>query len=326
MGDTLCRIDPRDYELATRQANAEVLQAQYRYDVAKEESNLARREWQRIHGKTRKPSDLVLQLPQLRSAEAAVAAAKARAEERTLKLERTILLAPFKGRVRNVQADVGQHINAGQPIAQLYSIEGAEIVVPIPDEDLAWFTLPLPVAIPGSISEGRNSVSKINEKKENIPLNYDEEGAEVLVEGVFAGQHSKWSGRVTRTEGEIDPKSRMARIIVEVNNPYGNITKGGPPLMVGMFVNVKISGRFIENVRVIPRSAIRSGQEENLVWVCDKDNHLRFRQVGILRKMQDKILINVEINTNERIIVSQLSGATDGLSVRIANTQKEFGS
>ena len=44
MGDTLCRIDPRDYELATRQANAEVLQAQYRYDVAKEESNLARRE------------------------------------------------------------------------------------------------------------------------------------------------------------------------------------------------------------------------------------------------------------------------------------------
>ena len=326
MGDTLCRIDPRDYELATRQANAEVLQAQYRYDVAKEESNLARREWQRIHGKTRKPSDLVLQLPQLRSAEATVAAAKARAEERTLKLERTILLAPFKGRVRNVQADVGQHINAGQPIAQLYSIEGAEIVVPIPDEDLAWFTLPLPVAIPGSTSEGRNSVSKINEKKENIPLNYDEVGAEVLVEGVFAGQHSKWSGRVTRTEGEIDPKSRMARIIVEVNNPYGNITKGGPPLMVGMFVNVKISGRFIENVRVIPRSAIRSGQEENLVWVCDKDNHLRFRQVEILRKMQDKILINVEINTNERIIVSQLSGATDGMSVRIANTQKEFGS
>ena len=93
-----------------------------------------------------------------------------------------------------------------------------------------------------------------------------------------------------------------------------------------MFVNVKISGRFIENVRVIPRSAIRSGQEENLVWVCDKDNHLRFRQVEILRKMQDKILINVEMNTNERIIVSQLSGATDGMSVRIANTQKEFGS
>ena len=33
----------------------------------------------------------------------------------------------------------------GQPIAQIYSIEKAEIVVPVPDEDLAWFTLPTPI-------------------------------------------------------------------------------------------------------------------------------------------------------------------------------------
>jgi len=325
-GDTLCRIDPRDYLLAVRQANAEVAQSQYRYDVSKQESDLAQKEWQRIHGKTIKPSELVLQLPQLRASKAALTAAEARLEGAKLKLERTTLRAPFKGRVRNVQADVGQYINVGQPIAQLYSIERAEIVVPIPDKDLAWFTLPLPLDISESNDASRKSISNIKEKKQNIPLHYDEQGAEALVEGIFAGRHSVWSGRVTRTEGEIDPQSRMARIVVEVDNPYGNIIDGGPPLMVGMFVNVKIAGRYLDNVRVIPRSAIRKSSQESLIWICDTSNRLRFRPVELIRRMQDEMLVHVEMNPNERIIVSQLSGATDGMSVRISTQQKEIGS
>lgn len=325
-GDTLCSVDPRDYRLAVRQAEAEVAQAEYRHELAKQESALAKIEWQSIHGDKRTPSDLALQLPQLRASAATLSAAQARLEEATLRLERTSLRAPFYGRVRNVQADVGQQINAGQPIAKIYSIERAEIVVPIPDEDLAWFTLPLPEGLPEKTHSNRNSVSDLREKKRGNSLYYGDEGAKAMVEGVFAGSHSEWSGRVTRTEGEIDPQSRMARVIVEVDNPYDNIDNGGPPLMVGMFVNVAIEGRYLDDVRIVPRGAIRQGPQEDVIWICDIDNRLRFRPVELIRRLDNEILINVEMNPNERIIVSQISGATDGMTVRISAIEKDTGS
>ena len=325
-GDTLCSVDPRDYRLAVRQAKAEVAQAEYRHELAKQESALAEKEWQNIHGDEKTPSDLALQLPQLKASAATLSAAEARLEEATLRLERTSLRAPFYGRVRNVQADVGQQINAGQPIAQIYSIERAEIVVPIPDEDLAWFTLPLPVGLLKKKHSNRNFVSDLSEEKRSNSLYYGKKGAEALVEGVFAGSHFVWSGRVTRTEGEIDPQSRMARVIVEVENPYGNIGSGGPPLMVGMFVNVAIAGRYLDDVRIVPRGAIRQGPLGDLIWICDIDNRLRFRPVELIRRMDNEILVYVEMNPNERIIVSQISGATDGMTVRISTIEKETGS
>ena len=325
-GDTLCSVDPRDYRLAVRQSEAEVAQAEYRYELAKQESALAKKEWQNIHGDKKTPSDLALQIPQLKASAATLSAAQARLEEATLRLERTSLRAPFYGRVRNVQADVGQQINAGQPIAQIYSIERAEIVVPIPDKDLAWFTLPLPKGLPEKKHSNRNFVSDLGEEKRSSSLSYGDEGAEALIEGVFAGSHSVWSGRVTRTEGEIDPQSRMARVIVEVDNPYGNIDSGGPPLMVGMFVNVAITGRYLDDVRIVPRGAIRQGPQEDVIWICDTDNRLRFRSVELIRRIDNEMLINVEMNPNERVIVSQISGATDGMTVRISAVEKETGS
>ena len=43
-GDVLFRIDPRDYELALRQAQAQVEQARYQRDIAQQESDVAQQE------------------------------------------------------------------------------------------------------------------------------------------------------------------------------------------------------------------------------------------------------------------------------------------
>ena len=72
-GETLFRIDPRDYQLAVRKAEAQVAQARYQRDLAQQESDASRQEWQRLRGDSKRPADLVLRLPQLRAAEANLA-------------------------------------------------------------------------------------------------------------------------------------------------------------------------------------------------------------------------------------------------------------
>ncbi len=312
-GALLFRIDPRDYELAVQQAAAQVAQASYQLDLAREEAAIAKQEWQRLHAEEA-PTDLVLRQPQLRAAEASLQGAEARLAEARLRLDRTKVYAPFAGRVRTARVDVGQHLNAGQAIAQLYSIEKAEIVVPVPDEDLGWFTLPLPIAIAAASTP--NAVAERNAEGRSHAFAFSREGASVVVRGAFAGRRHQWDGRVVRTEGELDPQSRMVRLVVEVEAPYGGIADGTPPLTVGMFVEVAIAGRTVDGVRVLPRVALREGDR---VWAVGRDGVLRIRQVQVARALEDEVLAYIDMAPEERVIVSQLSGVTDGMQVRLAD-------
>ena len=309
-GALLFRLDPRDYELAVQQAVAQVAQTRYQLNLAREEAAIAAEEWERLHAGDQAPTDLVLRKPQLRAAEAALQGAEARLAEARLRLERTQVHAPFAGRVRTTRVDVGQHLNAGQAIAQIYSIEKAEIVVPVPDEDLGWFTLPLPIDIaPASTVAERSAEGHVR------AFAFGREGASTVVSGAFAGRRHQWGGRVVRTEGELDPQSRMVRLVVEVEAPYGGIADGIPPLTVGMFVNVAIAGRTVDGVRVLPRAALRQGDR---VWAVGRDGVLHIRPARVVRALEDEVLSYIDLAPEERVIVSQLSGVTDGMQVRLA--------
>lgn len=309
-GALLFRLDPRDYELAVQQAVAQVAQARYQLDLAREEAAIAAEEWERLHAGDQAPTDLVLRKPQLRAAEAALQGAEARLAEARLRLERTQMHAPFAGRVRTTRVDVGQHLNAGQAIAQIYSIEKAEIVVPVPDEDLGWFTLPLPIDIASA-----SPVAERNAEGHVRAFAFGREGASTVVSGAFAGRRHQWGGRVVRTEGELDPQSRMVRLVVEVEAPYGGIADGIPPLTVGMFVDVAIAGRTVDGVRVLPRAALRQGDR---VWAVGRDGVLHIRPARVVRALEDEVLSYIDLAPEERVIVSQLSGVTDGMQVRLA--------
>ena len=315
-GALLFRIDPRDYELTVQQAAVQVAQAHYQLDLAREEAAIAEQEWEKLHAADQAPTDLVLRKPQLRAAEASLQGAEARLAEAQLHLDRTKVYAPFVGRVRTARVDVGQHLNVGQAIAQIYSIEKAEIVVPVPDEDLGWFTLPLPIAVSAASTSNTGSVSDLSAEGRSHAFAFSREGASAEVSGTFAGRQHQWSGRLVRTEGELDPQSRMVRLVVEVEAPYGGIADGIPPLTVGMFVGVAIAGRTVDGVRVLPRAALRQGDR---VWTVGRDGILSIRSVQVVRALEDEVLAYIDMAPEERIIVSQLSGVTDGMQVRLAD-------
>jgi len=302
-GEELLRIEPRDYELAVAQAQAQVAQAALRLEQAREQAAVARQEWALLHP-GQEGSPLALYVPQLEAAQADQGAAQARVEEAQLRLQRTRLRAPFAGRVRQSRVEAGQFVSPGQPLAQLYSTEQVEIAVPLPDEDLGWFALP---------GLGRAADPElIRRPGESGAAERSGERTGALVSGWHAGQRHQWQGRVVRAEGEIDPQSRMVSVVVEVEDPQG---QAEAPLLVGAFVAVAIAGRQVEGVRTLPRAALR---QDNTVWVATPTGTLQVRPAQVVRVLEEEVLARIELAEGERIILTPLSGVSDGMKVRLA--------
>ena len=139
--DVLLKIDPADYNISVTLAEARVKDAESKYVLAEQESSVAKSDWYHLNpGQT--PPPLVAKEPQLATAKANLAAQKAELERAKLNLSRTQLKAPFDGRVSQKKVDIGQYISPGQAVATLYSIEAAEIVLPMESNHLQWFHVP----------------------------------------------------------------------------------------------------------------------------------------------------------------------------------------
>ena len=117
-----------------------------------------------------------------------------------------------------------------------------------------------------------------------------------------------------RTEGEIDPRTRMVNDVARVEDPYARRDGGRrPPLAVGLFVEPEILGEVAEGVAVLPRAALRGSAR---VLVVDAESRLRFREVDVLRRTRDRVLIRGGLEPGEQVCVSPLDTAVDGMEVR----------
>ena len=167
-------------------------------------------------------------------------------------------------------------------MASAYGINAVEIPVPIEDQELAWFEIP----------------------------------SQAIVKADFAGGIHNWAGKVVRTDGQIDPKTRLVTVIVEVTGSFKKIN-GRPHLVPGMFVEVTIQGKVLEQVIPVPRSSIHKGVE---VWVVQDDSSLRILEIEIARMDQDFAYVISGLNDGAMIVTSPLDTVTDGMKIR---TQKK---
>ena len=291
-GEQIIQIDPRDYELAVRQANAVVAEAQVKLDTEKAEADVARQEWEQLHPNTEPSSPLVLREPQIRRAEAALASAKAQLAIANLRLERTSLSLPFDVMIINERVDLGQYVVVGQSLGAAYGIKSIEIEVPLEDDDLAWFDIfDNPVQFNGEKPATKHAVAQ--------------------VKADFGGAEHIWKGRVVRTTGQVDRTSRMVSVVVEVTDPFD--TSGGrPPLLPGVFAEVVIEGKVLKNTVAVPRDAVREG---NKVWVV-QEGLLKILTLEIARADKDFAYAVAGLDDEALIVVSSLDMVTDGMAVR----------
>ncbi len=300
-GEELLRIDPAEYTLQVEIQKAEVARAKVRLQQEKAEAAVARAEWDEMNPGIKPDSPLTLREPQIEQAQAELVAAQARLENARLNLRRTHISVPFDGRILEESVDVGQALVAGQAVARVYGLDAVEIAVPLEDAELAWIEVP---------QHGYRGYQK---KSADPPAR--ETKADVMTE--FAAAQHRWTGRVVRTEGQIDTASRMVHVVVEVDDPFA-LTDGRPPLVPGMFVEVEIHGRTLEDVVPLPRHLIHNDSQ---VWIAVNDQ-LSIRPVHIARLDQRFAYIASGLADGDLVITSALEIATEGM--RIQSVQSDM--
>ena len=302
-GQTLVRIDPADYRVERATARAAVARAKSEFSRTGKDRDRQRRLAQQSVASQSRIDDAE---NAYRIAEASLREAEARLEKAERDLGRTELKAPYRGRVRSEQADLGQFVTRGSAIGRIYSVDYAEVRLPLPDRDLAYLDVPLvPQKLTLETASERNEAEETPARRE----------PKVLLEANFAGERHRWEGALVRTEAELDSRSRMIHVVARVPDPYGLETERTAPLAVGLFVEASIAGAVVDDTFVLPRDALR---ENDQVYVIDAEGLLHFRDVEILRAEREQFVVRGGLEAGELVCVSPLSAAINGMSVRIA--------
>jgi len=306
-GDVLLRLDDREYRIALDRAAATV-------SLRDSEARLASADARRRRELASRGAASAADLEQFESrelvAKAALQEARAAREQAELDLERTVVRAPFDGRVRERNVDVGQFVAPGAKLGRIFAVDYSEVRLPIRIDELVYLDASLDFV--GSAAGF--------------------EGAPVVLSARLGGRDLTWDARIERAEAAIDEQTRMLSLVARVDDPYrladGTRDRDGEaeadaepafekvaktPLPPGLFVTAEIEGRLIEDVFVLPLMALRDG---NQVFVHDSEGRLRVRDVSVVRRDRDRVVVDEGIEAGEEIVISPLRIYSEGMELR----------
>ena len=284
-GDVLLEIDPSDYATAVKRAEAALASRKAQLADEQARSKQAVKDWKNL-GRSGEPPALVARQPQLADAEANVLAAQADLDKARRDLQRTRITVPYDGLVRSKRVDIGQFVSPGTQLGVTFSVDTAEIRLPLSSTDVAFLDLPRAMDL----------------RPENYPA--------VSLQATEAGETKTWEARLIRTEGVIDQTSRVLYAVAEVPDPYGLLGESTQDeLRMGTFVRAAIEGRFIENAVVLPRYVLRN---DNTVLVANGERELEVREVTVARAEPDVVYLTSGVSDGELVITTTLDAPIPG--------------
>ena len=330
-GATLIRIDQSDYVNQVRVAQADVaaqgvavLEAEEEVAIAGEElSRFAERERmakalgaqgsqilppkameefaaQIKAGPTEAEGDavsnrLATREPQLESAMAQRERAEANLADAKLRLGRTEVRAPFGGLVREETAAVGQLVQPGESLGSLVSTGAYEVRVSLTADEAAL--------IPGLLSPSSGRVA-------------------ATVTYTYGGKTYRWPAFVDRANAILDAATRNIEVYVRVPSPRtgGRAVDAGeqgkaPPLLLGAFVNMAITGASLDSYAEVPADAVRPGNE---IWVA-REGALHIIPVRVIQRSDEvAYIVSPDLAGGGGVITSSLTAPIEGMPLRVA--------
>ena len=237
--------------------------------------------------------------PQLRSAQAARERAAAGLADARLLLGRTRVTSPFRGLVRSEDAAVGSLVQPGQALGSIVSTEAYEVRISLTPEEAAL--------IPGLLQSSNS----------RIPASVTSE---------YGGKTYRWPAFVDRANAILDPATRNIEVFVRVPTPLSSgrpvsedATGSVPPLLLGAFVEVEITGASLETYAEVPALAVRPGNE---IWVV-RDGTLAIVPVRVIQRSDEVAYITTpSLSEGGQVIVSNLNAPIEGMAVRVAAAEQ----
>ncbi len=293
-GEVLLSIENTDYLAAVDERFARLAAAKVDLEQAVADADVARKQ---LAGQ-KNPSPLALKQPQVARAEAAVKAAETALSLAQTNLERTQISLPFRGRVQSQSADLGQFVSPGKVLGTVFGTDVAEVRLALTDRQLA--SLGIPIGFSG-----------------------DTDGAlPVVLSGEIGGVTYRWQAALVRLDAAIDPTTRTVYGTVRVHDPYGDASIQGMPLAVGLYVDAEIEGRPIIDAIQIAAEGLRAGNE---VFVLNGEGLLDIRQVEVVHRNRDTVLLGAGVEAGEQVIISAIRNPVRGMRLEAMDSTAVVG-
>jgi len=278
-GDLLFTIDPRPYEAALRQAEA---------NLAKDNAQLAnaRKEVQRYAELVKKGYVAQEQYDQIStnaaSFEAIVNADMAVVENARLQVKYCYIYSPLSGRTGNLMANEGNLIkaNADTAIVVINQVQPIYVTFSVPEQSLS--------EIKRYMSEAKLRVEAILSKEDEKP----EQGVLTFIDNA-----------VDLTTGTIKLK--------------GTFANKGKRLWPGQFVNAVLTLTSQPDAIVVPSQAIQSGQEGQYVFVIKDDLTVENRSVTAGRTLNNETVIEKGLQAGEKIVTDGQLRLVPGAKIQV---------
>ena len=280
LGDVLFDIDARPFEIALRRAKAEQQNAQANV-------NQADREWQRIdrlfkqNTVSERDRDQILSQRELATAQLAMAAANVADAERNLSYAE--VKAPLNG------------ITGLEVLPEGSLVERGTLLTTITQED--------PIHVRFSLPENDAALLR----RQGAP---SQRNATLIFP---SGEHYDHAGVMDFTDSSIDPRtgSVMARAVFE--NPEGAVVPG-------QFVRARILLTTLEDIAMIPESAVGQGPEGPQVFVVE-DNTAHARPVTLGPVLSQGQVVTDGLQDGDAVVINGQVMLRDGMPVNVANAE-----
>lgn len=360
-GDLLVEIDPENFELALKTAEAEVSQSKVMLQETAEEisglkenvrlsnqqleilqadfnrnsrlgnvvsqSELDQSKRALLEAETQhstRANNLATATARLERMKAAVELSQRRLERARLDLERTGIRAPFEGVVVKSMVEQDDFIQAGTVLVHVEDTSRVEVLCNLQESELEWLRSNAPADVPGQTSS--ESGMRTAYRLPQVPVTIHDTRYPELT----------WSGRLDRFDGiGRDEMTKAIPVRIVVEEPLLETPSGPKALVRGMYVQCRLevergAGESAETLLKLPAVAVRPG---GLVWVF-RDGKLVSRQVkpltsvaqdapepGLIPGVDSRMVIirpdEKGLQAGDRVVVSPLSQAADGIEVRL---------
>jgi multidrug efflux system membrane fusion protein len=265
-GDLLFTLDPRPYEAALRQAEANLakdkaLLDKARTDLARLEALVQKDFTSRANYDSAKAN--------VASLEATIKADDALVEQARLKLEYTRISAPIDGRVGSILVNAGNLVKANDTAAgtlvMLNQIRPINVQFSVPESHLS--------EIRARMAAGKITV------KAHVPQE-DRPAAE---------------GTLTFINNAVDTATGTILLKATFSNEDERLTPG-------QFVNVTVELSVILEAVVVPPAAVQVGQRGHYVFVVKTDNTVELRLVRAGLRTESDLVIHDGLTPGERVV------------------------
>jgi multidrug efflux system membrane fusion protein len=263
-GELLIQIDPRPYNVALEQAQANLQRDEAQLNNAKVQYDRMKALYA---GGVIAKQDLDTQEASFGQYEGTIAADKAAIDNAKLNLVYTRITSPINGRIGLRQVDIGNYVTAasGSSMAVITQMHPIAIIFTLPEDQL----------------------QSVREKMQKGTLQVDVYSRD--------DQTKLSTGKLLTIDNQIDPTTGTAKFKAVFENPENS-------LWPNQFVNVHLLLETRKDAITAPVSAIQRGPQGTFVYLVDNNNTVQVRPVQLALTQGNTVVIASGLQPGEKVV------------------------